>query len=219
MRISFLTRIIDPRSLSFADLQALRDEEVVECLKAGNDDALAVLFDRYERLVLSVASKILRDRGEAEDVTQNVFLEIYRAVGQFDAAKGSTRGWILQYAYHRSLNRRQQLLVRSHYRQDSLGVGDDLVMAMPRWGSLRQGEVRRFILQALGTLNTEQRQTIELVCFEGLSMKEIADQSGETLANVRHHYYRGLEKLRKLLTEKPGREIAPSAEEAIDAGA
>jgi RNA polymerase sigma-70 factor (ECF subfamily) len=62
------------------------------CLQQGQGDALAVLFDRYQNLVLSIALKIVHDRGEAEDVTQTVFLDIYRAVAQFDPRKGNTQG-------------------------------------------------------------------------------------------------------------------------------
>jgi RNA polymerase sigma-70 factor (ECF subfamily) len=60
------------------------------CLRKGQRDALAAIFDRYQKLVLSIALKIVRDPGEAEDVTQTVFLDVYRAVAQFDPSKGST---------------------------------------------------------------------------------------------------------------------------------
>jgi RNA polymerase sigma-70 factor (ECF subfamily) len=73
-------------------------------LRQGNPDALLILFDRFYRLILKVALRILRDAGEAEDLMQDVFLEIFGKADQFDPAKGSVRTWILQYAYHRSLN-------------------------------------------------------------------------------------------------------------------
>ncbi|HUN60909.1 MAG TPA: sigma factor, partial [Candidatus Sulfotelmatobacter sp.] len=71
-------------------MKELNDEELMGQLQAGQGDALAVLFDRYHRLVLSIALKIVRDRGEAEDVMQNVFLEIFRAAAQFNPSKGNT---------------------------------------------------------------------------------------------------------------------------------
>ena len=89
-------------------------------LQDGVNDALAVLFERYQRLVFSIALKIVRDRGEAEDVTQNVFLEIYRSVAQFDPPKGTTKVWLLQYAYHRAFNRKQSLNARNFYDQESI---------------------------------------------------------------------------------------------------
>jgi RNA polymerase sigma-70 factor (ECF subfamily) len=97
------------------------DEELMEGLCTGAPDALSFLFDRYYRLVFSIALKILRDRGEAEDIMQEVFLEIYRAPEKFDPSRGGVKTWILQHAYHRSLNRRKYLKVRGFYevRQDS----------------------------------------------------------------------------------------------------
>ena len=101
--------------LSLGALQRLPDEQLMGCLKEGQNDALAVLFDRYQKLVLSIALKIVRDPGEAEDVTQTVFLDIYRAVAQFDPGKGNTKVWLMQYAYHRAINRRQHLNGREFY--------------------------------------------------------------------------------------------------------
>ena len=77
--------------MSFVELQDLSDEELMDRLKDGQSDGLAVLFDRYEKLVLSIALKIVRDPGEAEDVTQTVFLDVFRAVAQFDPAKAVLR--------------------------------------------------------------------------------------------------------------------------------
>src|SRR5215510_4173255 len=91
------------------------DEDVMEQMREGNPNALPVLFDRFYRLVLKVALRILRDPGEAEDVMQDVFFEIFNKAGQFDPAKGSAKTWIVQYAYHRSLSRRQYLALRNFY--------------------------------------------------------------------------------------------------------
>jgi RNA polymerase sigma-70 factor (ECF subfamily) len=173
-------------------------------LRAGNNDALAILFDRYHRLVLSIALKIVRDPGEAEDVTQNVFLDIFRSVAQFDPAKGTTKVWILQYAYHRAINRRQHLMARSFYSHENV---DDLENVLNRrnssLGEFSQSELRRLLHEGLATLSVAQRHVIELASYEGYSMKEIADKTGESLVAVRHHYYRGLQKLRSLILRKP----------------
>ena len=79
------------QSPSFAELKDKDDGELMAHLQAGCNDALTVLYDRYHRLVLSIALKIVRDAGEAEDVMQSVFLEIFRSVAQFDPAKGTTK--------------------------------------------------------------------------------------------------------------------------------
>ena len=77
-------------------------------LKSGNHDAFAVIVDRYQRLVLSVALRIVKNECEAEDVVQTVFVDIFKKLGQFDASRGTLKMWLLQYAYSRSLNRRQR---------------------------------------------------------------------------------------------------------------
>jgi len=188
-------------SHSQGELRALSDEDLVASLKAGCNDALAVLFDRYHRLVLSIALKIVRDPGEAEDVMQVVFLDIFRAVAQFDPSKGSTRVWLLQYAYHRAINRRQHLTYRNFYNSPDVEEIEALLPdASPAQGTLSHAETRRLVQQGLATLNGSQKKVIELATYEGLSMKEIAEKNGDSLANVRHYYYRGLKKLRAFVT-------------------
>jgi RNA polymerase sigma-70 factor (ECF subfamily) len=89
------------------------DEDLLQQLHSGATDALAVLFDRHCRQVFSIAHRILRDTGEAEDLMQEVFLEIYRDAGKFDPAGGSVKDWILQRANRRSLTRCQYRLPSS----------------------------------------------------------------------------------------------------------
>lgn len=182
-------------------MKHLNDEELMAHLQTGHGDALAALFDRYHRLVLSIALKIVRDPGEAEDVMQNVFLEIFRCAAQFDPAKGTTKTWLLQYAYHRSVNRREQLNVRHFYQQQTI---EDVETLMPQASSLlgrfSDPELKHLLRQALSTLSRRQRQVLELASYDGLSMSEIAHKTGESLSNVRHYYYRGLKKLRSFIT-------------------
>jgi RNA polymerase sigma-70 factor, ECF subfamily len=185
-------------------LKGLSDDELMAQLEAGCSDALTVLFDRYHRLVLSIALKIVRDPGEAEDVMQSVFLEIFRSVAQFDPARGTTKVWILQYAYHRAINRRQHLNARNFYTQTDL---EHIESRMPETastlGRFTQNELQHLLRQGLATLSGEQERVIELASSNGLSMKEIADKTGESVLNVRHHYYRGLQKLRSFVGRKP----------------
>jgi RNA polymerase sigma-70 factor (ECF subfamily) len=185
---------------SFAELKTLSDGELMTLLQAGCNDALAVLFDRYHRLVLSIALKVVRDPGEAEDVVQSVFFEIFRSVAQFDPAKGTAKVWILQYAYHRAINRRQYLNARSFYNQTNLHDVENLLPeTAPRLGRLTHNELKQLLRQGLATLSGPQKQVIELTSSSGLSMGEIADRTGESLSNIRHHYYRGLQKLRSFM--------------------
>ena len=182
-------------NLSFSELRALSDEDLIVHLRAGRGDALTVLFDRYHRLVLHVALKIVRDVGEAEDVMQSVFMEIFKVAEQFDPERGNMKAWMLRYAYHRSMNRRKQLQARHFYTTAELEAVEDTVLSGPL-GSAGLHEARQMIDRGLQALSPVQKRVLHLAYFEGMTMKEIATQTGETVGNVRHYYYRGLDKLR-----------------------
>jgi len=110
-------------------LDALSDEQLMLEVQGGDGDAFTVLFDRYNRLVLTVALRIVHDASEAQEVTQNVFFEFYRAARRFDPARGTLKVWLLQFAYHRSINRRNYLLLRQFYNRPDLdsshGLGSE----------------------------------------------------------------------------------------------
>ena len=194
-----------------ARMTIVSDEDLMEQLRQGHADALPILFDRFYRLVLKIALRILRDSGEAEDVMQDVFLEIFNKAAQFDPAKGTTKTWILQYAYHRSLSRRQYLALRNFYHRrqitESEVVESNCVDAS--WRGLTFQEWGQVLQQGLATLNEKQRKTLELACFQGMLLTEIAERTKESVPNVRHHYYRGLQALRNFLQSQSSSEVQP----------
>jgi RNA polymerase sigma-70 factor (ECF subfamily) len=184
-------------------LRALNDEDLMAALRIGCNDALAVLFERHSALVFRIARAILHDDGEAEETVQKVFLDIFRAANQFDPDRGSLKTWLLQYAYHRSIDRRQHLQSNRFYSRDEL---DDLMPAEPFNGPghllcLPPQEVVCLVEQVLATLESRQRRVIELTYFEGLTAEEIATKTGDSASSVRHNLYRGLAKLRAILLE------------------
>ncbi len=197
----------EPCGLSVEQLGKLADPDLIAHLKAGHNDALAVLFDRYHRLILSVAFKILRDPAEAEDVMQSVFLEIYRVAEQFEASRGSAKVWLLQYAYHRSMNRRQYLKVRGFYARDQ----QDRPQSNSRDSRIRETaleplpfpEVRCMVREAMDSLNHPEQNVLHMAYFEDMPLRDIALTTGESLGNVRHHYYRALRRLRLLFQRDP----------------
>ncbi len=188
--------------LTYRHLQSSSDEELMMHVKAGHHDALAVLVDRYQRLVWSVAQKIVHDEGEAEEVVQVVFLELFQKVELFNPNRGTLKVWLLQMAYTRSVNRRYHLQRRQFYKQ--VEVDDQIVAEFaPASGlglQLNAGESARLVQEVLATLNDNQRIAVEAIGFEGLTFEELANRTGETLANAKHHYYRGMMKLREYLS-------------------
>jgi RNA polymerase sigma-70 factor (ECF subfamily) len=187
------------------EVSHLRDEELILLLRSGSHPAMSVLFDRFHKLVLSVACRIVRDSAEAEDVMQEVFLEIYRKAALFDPAKGSAKVWILQYAYHRSMNRRQFLALRNHYDPRNAPTPNrpewDPQTSRNGWGGLTIEERERIMLKGMESLSEKQRTALRLAYFEGLLVKEIAERMGETVERVSNYYFRGLRKLRDVLHE------------------
>jgi RNA polymerase sigma-70 factor, ECF subfamily len=175
-------------------LKARSDAELMAEMHAMNGDACGALFCRYARLVYRVAHDILRDAAEAEDVTQEVFLEIYRKAHLYDPARGSVRVWFLQYAYHRTLGRKTALRRRAAYRGETLDQAERPTEAHP--AQLTRDECRWVLRAGLATLPERQRATLELACFEDMSLRDVADRLGVTVGCARHYYYRGLSRLR-----------------------
>ena len=188
-------------------LDTRSDVQLIELFKNGAKEAMEVLYSRYRRLVLSTSLKILRDHAEAEDIVQDVFLEIYKRAELFDPARGSVKMFILQYAYSRSLDRRKYLALRHSNGHSSNGKGNQNHREFERDCAptavdiLTFEERRRMICRALGVLSSKQREVFRLMCSQGLLIKEIADRMGVTQGNVRHYYHRGLKKLRQELRE------------------
>src|ERR1700682_2807644 len=189
-------------SADWLELRLLSDEALMTHVGGGHPDALAVLFCRYRRLVLNVAWRILRDMGEAEDLVQSIFLEILQSAARFDATKGTARSWILQYAYHRSFNRREYLCLRGIPNGLGSFTPDQETSSAWRSGSFEVFESDRLVQEALGHLNVKQREILELAFYEGLSMREVAQRTGESFDSVRHHFYRAIGKLRSIYCGK-----------------
>lgn len=177
----------------------LPDTDLMARLRDSEPEALSQLFDRYHRLVMSTATRIIGDRGEAEDVMQEVFLEVYRFADRFDPAKGTVKGWIVQFTYHKALNRRKYLALRGAFAVREIAEFDLPSAAHSAHGQngLSSDEALAIVEKGLLTLPAKQRKAIQLACFEGLLFREIADRTNESLGNVRHHYYRGIERLRE----------------------
>ncbi len=181
-------------SSSWRSLNDLTDEQLVTSLLGGEHDALTVLFDRYHRLVYSVAARIVHDPGEAEEVVQTVFLDFYRALAKFDPSKGILKVWLLQYAYHRALHRKRHLAASRFYTVIDLeGAATEPELS---WNPAHATEVARLTEELLSKLSPQRREIVELTYFDGLTADEIAVRLRQSVNVVRHELYRALAALR-----------------------
>ena len=178
------------------------DEQLLALICKGDNEALASLFRRYARIVRGVAYRVLRDASEADDLLQDIFLLIHRKCDMFDASRGPARFWILQMTYHRAIARRRYLSSRHFYTRVDLDNVEREVAALGT-GSQGLGDSGNGLLgregldKILEELSENQRKTLQLFFVEGHTLGEIATKLKQTRGNVKNHYFRGLEKLRK----------------------
>ena len=181
-----------------AEIRSPSDEELMAWIQVKDSKGLDLLFTRYSRLVFGIALRILNDKSEAEEVVQETFFSLYQKALLFDPAKGSAKGWLVQIAFSRARDRRAHLLRRGFYSGTDIESLNDTLQG--------QDDIERdvglridcgHLLSAFEDLTQMQRRTLELFYFEGLELKEIGQRLNEPFGNVRHHFYRGLERLRK----------------------
>jgi RNA polymerase sigma-70 factor (ECF subfamily) len=177
------------------------DEALLATVSAGGEDALGVLFRRYARLVRTVGRRMLRDSVEADDLVQEVFLYIHRKSELFDRSKGSARSWIFQVAYTQAFMRRRQLSAHGYYASvitDNVAEDSHHSAQVAHYDNTVEGFFGRSGWKKVWDSLTEfQRETLRLHFYEGCTFAEIAERLGQSYVNIRHHYYRALEKLRK----------------------
>ena len=176
------------------------DERLIALLKSQDPQALDILFSRHSRLVYGIALRILHDAGEAEEVVQECFLYFYRKAETFEPARGSAKVWIVQVAYSRARDRKAHLSRRGFYVRtniESLGL-EDTLSGRDDIESEIEAKLDLSSLQcAFDELTELQRETLKLYYFEDMGLREISERLHEPLGNVRHHFYRGLERLRR----------------------
>lgn len=173
------------------------DELLMLRIQAGENEALGPLLDRYAKTILGIGLKVLRDRDEAEELVQDVFFQLYRKCRLFDPNRGTARAWLLRTAYHRAFDRREYLRVRRYYDNKSVEeVAEEMRASSDVEYETQVSEGEAILRKAFEKLTEKQRRTLTLFFFEGFTLREISDQLKEPLANVRHHYYRGLRHLK-----------------------
>jgi RNA polymerase sigma-70 factor (ECF subfamily) len=166
------------------------DMRLVARVRAGDQLALSALYDRYSSVVYGVALRILQDTGAAEDLLQDVFLQLWRKPDAFDASRGSLGGWLAVIARHRAIDRLRQRRPESDIEDCVIASGTDLRDETER--SLVIEKVRG----VMGEMSPDQRTAMEMAFFEGLTHTEIAEKTGEPLGTIKTRIRSGLQILR-----------------------
>jgi RNA polymerase sigma-70 factor (ECF subfamily) len=186
---------------SIAPTEEVSDEALLARMCEDDKEALGLLFRRYAQLVHSIGKRILHDSAEAEDFVQELFLHLFRKAHLYDSSKGPARGWIVQTSYYQALRRRVHLSTRPHYGStelNELAVSDITAPVMAGYDRSGEGLFGRVRWRELiECLTPEQWETFKLHFYEGYTFAEISQMRNQTVASVVHHFYRGLDRLRK----------------------
>ena len=182
----------------------LADEEIIIRLRNGESWAMAVLYDRYARLVFSLALRILNDRGAAEETVQEVFVKVWKRSREFDAKRGKFSSWLTGIAHNHAIDEMRRRRVRPSASENDDDAMDTVLDEGPAPLDLAlQSLERRRIVDALKVIPADQRRAIEMAYFEGLTQQEISDKLGQPLGTVKTRMRLGMQKLKTLLEERP----------------
>jgi RNA polymerase sigma-70 factor (ECF subfamily) len=185
----------------------LRDEELMDRVAGQDLGAFGALYDRYGDLVYSVALRVVADPHVAEDVTQDVFLRVWRRPEQFDLNRGKFVTWLLSVTRNRSIDERRSQGRR--LRREALPAASDEEDVLPSTDDRDDpalatvlADERRAVRKALEVLPPEQKLAIQLAYFGGLTQQEIADRLGQPLGTVKTRIRLGMQKMRVALEER-----------------
>lgn len=170
------------------------DARLLSAIQSGSQDAMASFFDRYSGLLYSVAMRVLNDSGEAEDVMQEVLIQVWQDPGKFVEGRGSLGGWLVVVTRNRAIDR-----LRRRRPSDPVEL-----FALPSATNLDRESERELLLEkirgVMGRLPAEQRKSVELAFFDGLSHSEIAEKTGDPLGTVKTRIRLALIAIRKELS-------------------
>ncbi len=167
------------------------DFQLVSAIRNGDERAMADLYDRYSGLVYSVGVRVLGDTGAAEDILQEVFMQLWRNPDLFDSSRGNLGPWLAVIARNRAIDALRKRRPESDVEDVVLSVEPDLADEADR--SIAMTKVRG----VLSGMPLAQRSALEMAYFEGLSHSEISSKTGEPLGTIKTRIRTGLLALRK----------------------
>jgi RNA polymerase sigma-70 factor, ECF subfamily len=167
------------------------DSMLVSAIRSGDEQAMAELYERYSSIVYSVALRVLGDTGAAEDILQEVFIQLWRSPDVFDATRGSLPGWLAVITRNRAIDSLRK-------RRPEADITDVIVSIEPDLaGAAQSTRALEKIRGALGGMPAPQRSALEMAFFDGLTHSEIAEKTGEPLGTIKTRIRAGLLTLRK----------------------
>lgn len=176
------------------------DVELMKAIAARNEAALGQIYDRYRVILFGVLVRILNDRAEAEDVLQEVFLQVWRRAADFDENRGRPFTWLVTLARSRGIDRLRALASRERVAQAGAAEADEKFSDAAT--DVVKSEERNVVNSALDQLPEEQKRPLMLAYFDGLTQSEIAKHLGAPLGTVKTRMRSGMIKLRELLSAK-----------------
>ena len=176
------------------EVHTMDDQALLDAVAEGSQDAMAAVFDRYSKIVYCIALRVLREPSLAEDVMQEVLLQVWKRPQSFVSQRGNLAAWLSVVTRNRAID-----VLRKRFPLDPIG---DLPLPDPRDMVLEreQGWLLDKVRNALSSLPLEQQGPLELAYFQGLSHTEIAERTGSPLGTVKTRIRAGLMSIRKAMT-------------------
>jgi RNA polymerase sigma-70 factor (ECF subfamily) len=190
---------IDKEKSNHEDLQLL------SLISQGDQKALAVLYDKYGRLIYSLTNRIVRNEEEARELQQDVFLQVWHKAGLFDNERGSFVTWLVTLAHNKSINTLRSRRYKKSAQEAKQDIGDithdSTVDHHTPLRDAMESDERRHVLNALEQIPEMQRKALYLSYYEGYSQSEIAEMLGEPLGTIKTRMRKGMMKLVAILGE------------------
>lgn len=180
-------------------MNPITDPMLIERMMAGDENALSTLYDRYSAMLYGMLMRILQDAQAAEEVLQDIFLQLWRNPGQFDATRGSLTAWLMVIARNRAISRLRGRPVREVLEETEGFYANTLASSANVENDAARSQLMERLKTAMARLPQEQRQALELAYFEGMTQSEIATRTGSPLGTVKTRVRTGMQSLKQLL--------------------
>jgi len=185
-------------SMPLLDPGAPTDFELMSGIQEGDPDALSLLYDRYNGIIKALVLRVIHNEAEADDLLQEIFMEIWNQAKNFSAHKGKPLGWMVTLARRRAIDglRKKQAYSRAEERlQSETEQQPEAWVHNTTETEISRGDTRQLIRKVIDSLPPPQQQAVELAFFQGMSQREIAAKTNTPLGTVKTRLELGLKKI------------------------